>query len=244
MIALIWDEQHLDMQQVLKRIRQAADSKMPLSLVRLGDGEHIVLAQDSVWPIERVLQEEWAILANQGEKGVTLPNLQLRDQIVEAIRKADIVGVLSSHDTLIDAPSYLKRALLDQILDYYGIQPVSVCDAVINRYFPHEGEFWEILRGRKIALISRWVHEWKELLVQKPYELNITLTIPFSHYEQIEPTLDKIVAEREAFDIALISCGVNAVILAQRIAESTGKIGIDFGKSAEFLVHGKVRFEK
>lgn len=240
---MIGDEQLLGMQQVLKRIRQAADKNMPFSLVRLGDGEHIVLAHDSVWTIERVLEEEWSILANQGEKGVTLPNLGLRDEILEAIRQADIVGILPYHDTLIDAPAYLKRVLLDQILEHYGIQPASVCSAVINRYFPREREFWDILMGRKVALISRWAHEWKELVTRQPYKLNITMTIPFSHYEQIKPTLDKIVEERDHFDIALVSCGVNAVILAQKIAERTGKIAIDFGKSAEFLVHGKLRYE-
>ncbi|MNW22060.1 hypothetical protein D3C71_2233230 [compost metagenome] len=33
-----------------------------------------------------------------------------------------------------------------------------------------------------------------------------------------------------------ISAGVNAVILAQKLAEKQGRIAIDFGKSAVFMV--------
>jgi len=243
MIVVSLEKQFLDIQQVLDRITHAADNRIPFSLVRLGDGKHIVLAQNSVWPMERVLQEEWAVLANQGEKGVTLPNLQLRDEMVEAVRKADIVGILAYGDTLIDAPAYLKRELSDQIFQYFDLHPAAVCDATINRFFPYERKFWALLKGRKIALVSRWALELKELLIQEAIGLNIAFTITLSSFEQIKPALDQLVQERDSFDIALVSGGCNAVILAQKIAECTGKIGIDFGKSAEFLVQGKVSFQ-
>jgi len=47
----------------------------------------------------------------------------------------------------------------------------------------------------------------------------------------MEETLKKISIHKDQFDIALIACGVNAVILAQKVAELSGKVGIDIGKA-------------
>ncbi|MNG16788.1 hypothetical protein D3C84_1007280 [compost metagenome] len=38
---------------------------------------------------------------------------------------------------------------------------------------------------------------------------------------------------RRRYDIALLSCGVNAVVLAPRMANEIGKVAIDFGKGPD-----------
>jgi hypothetical protein len=201
------------------------------------------LGQDSVYPVQYVLNQAWPMEANKGRKGVYLPNLSLRDQMVEAIRKADVVGILAKNDKVIHAPVQFKRELTDQIFDYYKIKPLSVCDAVVSRKLPDHEKFWEIIKGRRILLISRWADKLKQKLRSKPYDLNVSLSIPFLHYDQMQETLKQIHTHRDDFDIALISCGVNAVVLAHKVAEAAGKIGIDFGKSSEFIVKGRVKYK-
>ncbi|MEX2414556.1 MAG: GT-D fold domain-containing glycosyltransferase, partial [Paenibacillaceae bacterium] len=65
---------YLLLPSVVRRIQYAIQHKRAFSLVRIGDGENIVLAQKTVWPLRKVLREPWAIRSNRGHKGVNLPN--------------------------------------------------------------------------------------------------------------------------------------------------------------------------
>jgi hypothetical protein len=228
----------LGKKEVMQRIDTALATKQPFSLVRVGDGENLIMSQDTVMSMADVLQERWAQKANSGLKGVKLPNLALRDLMISSIQRASVVGILPPNDTTIQAPGYLKRELTDRILTYFQIQLPQTCHACINRELVLEQEFWEVLRGKNVLLIYQFADQLRSLLEQAPYHLNITLTIPFSHYNQLTPTLGFIKSNQHHFDVALICAGVNAVVLAQKVAELAGKVGIDFGKASNILIKG------
>ncbi|MGN2275052.1 GT-D fold domain-containing glycosyltransferase [Priestia megaterium] len=239
---MIPDKQLLTVDQVFEKLNEAIEKKIPFSLVRIGDGENIILAQDSIMTIEEVLKEKWAQRANQNPKlkGVTLPNLTLRDQMVEAIKAANIVGIPFYNNDPILTEDRLKRKLTDQVFNYFQIIPQIPCHTFVNRVLVQKKNFWKLLKNKRILLISQWSEQSAQILTKHPYNLNAIIGIPFNHYDQMECTLDAIRANRENFDIALISCGVNSVVLAHKVAELTGKIGIDFGKSLMYMVKGKV----
>lgn len=220
---------NLTWRQVLVRVRIAMNHKKPFSLVRIGDGENICLAQNSVWRMRQVLKEPWAVKANRGERGVNLPNIRLRNDMVQAIRKANIVGILPRNDRRIHAPAYLKRPLTNKIFAYYHLKPRYTCDACINRYIPKYKEFWKLLKGRRILLITQHAKPLKRILLRQ-YGVNVTSALYFSHYRQINSTLKQVAAMKDKFDLALISAGVNAVVLAPKVARVSGKVAIDFGQ--------------
>ncbi|CAN7759263.1 GT-D fold domain-containing glycosyltransferase [Paenibacillus sp. LjRoot153] len=212
--------------QTYARIRYAMDHKQPFSLVRIGDGENICLAQSSVWSIKQVLKEPWAVKAK--EKGVTLPSLRLRNQMVTEIKRATVVGVLSPSDTLIRAPRRLKRPLTNRVFAHFRLSPLFTCNACINRYAPRDKAFWGMLKGRRILIISQHAKNMKNILEKRG--LNVVGIIPFTHYKQIGQTLDKVKILRHSFDLVLISTGVSAVILAPKIARISRKVALDFGQ--------------
>jgi hypothetical protein len=224
--------------QVLDRLNLALEKRHPFSLVRIGDGENLVMAQNSVWPMDTVLKERWAIKANRGQKGLHLPNLPLRDAVRDAIAKADMVGILPHEDTSINAPAYLKRQLTDRIFQYYDLKPKAVCDARINREMLFTQQFWTVVTPRRIVLVTRDPEPLKLALTAPPYRLNIVHTLPFGDYSQMDATLGWFKQNRDAFDLALFSCGVNAVVLSQKTAELTGKAAIDFGKAGNIILKG------
>jgi hypothetical protein len=109
---MIRDEDFLSVEKVLTKLKEAADKQRPFSLVRIGDGENFILTQDSVWTMRQVFNQKWAVLANMGRKGITLPNLALRDQIVEAVKKADVVGILPHNENCLSNLISSKNAVL------------------------------------------------------------------------------------------------------------------------------------
>lgn len=235
----------LNGEQVLARIKEALDHHRPFSLIRIGDGENVIMAQKSVWSLKEVLRTPWAKRANNPvrtrsarlghkEKGVTLPNLKLRNQMVRSVRKADIVGILPIKDK-IKAPKRVRRPLTNKIFLYYKLKPRLTCDAFINREFASKQEFWEVLRGKRILLITEHAKKLKEVLQSDPYNMAIAGTIIFTHFKQISRTLKTVKGMKDKFDIALISCGVNAVVLAPEVARITGKVAIDFGKGPKVI---------
>lgn len=236
---MVSDKDLLTVDQVLHILKEAAQQEKPFSLVRVGDGENLILAQDTMIPIEEVLQNGWAKAANRGEKGVTLPNLELRDQMVEAIKKADVVGIPFWQNDPIIAKQASKRPLTETVFKYYNIQPKQLCHTFVNRVFSQRKDFWSLLQGKRIIIISGWADEVRPILMKEPYGLNIVYSISFTNYNQMQDTIGEILERKDEFDIALLSCGVNAVVLAPQIAQLTGKIALDFGKSLMFIVKKK-----
>lgn len=233
---------NLKWKQVLRSIKHALDNHQPFSMVRIGDGENIVMAQKSVWSIRRVLKELWAKKANRGKKGVRLPNLKLRNEMVRSIKKANIVGILVPGDTRTVAHPRVKRPLTNKIFRYYKLKPRNTCDAVVNRFLAGRKEFWEVLRGRRVLIITREARKLKKILQKDPYRMDIAGTIVFSDYKQMGRALKQAEEMKNQFDIALISCGVNSVVLAPEIARLTGKVAIDFGKG-HLVVFKKKRWK-
>lgn len=229
---------YLDINQVLERIRYALAGKHPFSLVRIGDGENLVMAQDTVWPMEMVLKERWAIKANRGQKGLNLPNLALRDAVRDAIAKADVVGILPYGDSSINAPDYLKRPLTERIFQYYKLQPKATCHACVNRDMVYTQDFWSAITPYRIVVVTREAEALREALIRPPYSLTIPHALSFGHYDQMEETLAWLKDNRDEFDLVLFTCGVNAIVLAQKTAELTGKVALDFGKAASIILKG------
>ncbi|MEN1985718.1 GT-D fold domain-containing glycosyltransferase [Paenibacillus hubeiensis] len=229
---------YLELDAVLLELETALRKRSPFSLVRVGDGENIVMAQETVWTMEEVLQERWSIKANKGQKGLTLPNLVLRDLVAASLQRATIVGILPPDDQTIKAPDYLKRTLTDKLFAYYGIEPALTCHACVNRDLARTPRFWQLLAGKRVLLVTRQIQELQDALVQDPYNLNIAAALPFDGWDDLPETLQWIAAHPNEFDVALFSCGVNAVVLAEQAAALSGKVAIDFGKANNIILKG------
>ena len=238
------EEGWLSTLDVIDRIREAMDAKAPLSVVRVGDGENICLAQYKVWSIKKTLSTRWAKLSRTTNwKGVRLPNVELRDRLIESIKEADIVGIPYKNDKEILAKERTLRPLTDRCFERYDIRPKALCHTFVNRHMVEHREFWEMLRGRKVVVVSRWAGDLKKWVADRYGELGITFGKPIriDRYEEIPKVLRRM--EKVECDIVLISAGVNAVILADRLAREQGRVAVDFGKSAVFMIKGvrKVR---
>ena len=236
-ISLISDRQLISTAEVLNRIRIALLQKKPFSLVRIGDGENIVLAQNVFFSPKEVLNTYWVKQSDTGRgKGVTLPNLNLRNQMVKAIRRADLVGICRQTNDEVCVPSTYKRELTNKLFEHFHLKPSNLCYVFVNRQMVSYRLFWEIIHRYRTLLISKWAKAYAEKITREYSYLKprIAGCIDFTHYKQIPDVLEEVGKYR--FDLALISAGVNSVLLAPAIAERYGKVAIDFGKTMMYTV--------
>lgn len=231
------DHKLLSKLEVLRKIEKALINQKPFSLVRVGDGENIVLSQGVFLSDEEIENTYWVKQGKRtGGKGITLPSRALRNQVLDGIRQANVVGICRNFKDEVAVPNRYKRALTNKIFDHYGIRPSNLCYVFWNRKIVSHREFWKLLHKYRTLLISKWANHYAKLIRQNYMSLppKIVGCINFQHYEEI-PTLLKKVGEYR-FDLVLISAGVNAVILAPAIAQLYGKVAVDFGKTMMYTV--------
>ena len=236
------DSKLLSELEVLKKINEALKRKKPFSLVRVGDGENIVLGQYTFLPEKEFMNTYW-IKESFGDrdKGTDLPNTPLRAQMIASLKKADIIGVCWQEKNDIRVPDRYKRGLTNKIFDHHRIRPAHLCHVFTNRKLVSYQAFWRLLHNYRTLLISKWAKPFAKLIAHRYATLKpkIVGCLSFEHYRQIPNLLNQI--GNFQFDLALVSAGVNAVVLTQQIAERYKKVAIDFGKAMMFMLKDSPR---
>lgn len=232
------DSQLLSTLDVLSQVKNALKEKKPFSIVRIGDAENIIMAQRVIFSDAELAGLKWLNdpQYNTGERGVSLPNIEQRDRTVNAVHNASIVGICKKyHDELI-ADKSIKRELTDKLFDYYKFCPKKLCYVFVNRKIVSQRLFWELLHNYKVLLISRWAPLYWDLLKRTYQSLRPQIVgwIDITNYNQIDHVLDR--AGEYDFDLALISAGTSAIILAPELAKRYGKVAIDFGHVMAFTL--------
>ncbi|WFA85191.1 GT-D fold domain-containing glycosyltransferase [Paenibacillus amylolyticus] len=210
-------------------ITAALDAQRPLSVVRLGDGELLTLAADTVLPGHEV-QELAPFLPYAG---VPCSTPDIRAMLAEAIQAADWVGVPISR-----APTF--QGLLFPVLRHFGIDwsRLKLTSSTINYSLHQSGLVLPLLQGRRVLLIGSQAPELAALLHNRG--IHVTGIIGSVAGVMDIPRVMQQTSEH-AFDIALVAAGIPAVILCRRIAGELGKVALDFGHLADKLVTGELQ---
>lgn len=223
----------------MDKIITALNQKQPLSVISVGYTESFVMAQYSIFSEEEFMKDPEAIVANANaetmrghfHRGLTFPNIIARDKAVEAVKKADIIGMNINVTT--------SGSLTDRIFTYYNIEPKFVYEAYIRRVimYSQKEKFHQMLKNRKILIICNYAEAVKQGLerdLKRELGFEIVGTIKIQQFADI-PRVKKEIDGCE-FDLCLLAAGTNAVILAPYIAETKGKVAFDIGQGMESLI--------
>lgn len=216
--------------QVSERIRAALEKKEPLSIVRLGDGEALVLAQDVVLdPAVIRRRAPWLVQA-----GVEVPDREAQALLHEAVLKADIVGVPTSR-----MPNH--QPMLFQAFDALGVEwrKLALTHAVINYILQKEGWLKEAVGDCAVLLVGNRAAELYPVLARAGVRVAGAVG-PVDGVRDVERVMGEV--RRRSFDMAFVAAGIPAVILSQRIASEMGKVALDFGHLADELIRGQARW--
>jgi hypothetical protein len=224
--------QYLSSGELMDQILAALREKRPLSVICMGDVESVVMAQYHLINETDIMNHPVVHVANRGERsgfwhrGIRFPNIEARDQAIEACRRADIVG----YNTVIY--NWEAGMLSEAVFDYNKITPRYVYEGYLRRVvmFTQRAKFEEMLRGRKILLVSSVADEARkgmEKHLQARLGFEVVGTVPIFEWEEI-PDVKKQIEQYE-FDLCLIAAGINAVILGPWIAETKRAVVFDIG---------------
>ncbi|MBD2848617.1 hypothetical protein IDH44_25890 [Paenibacillus sp. IB182496] len=214
-------------QEVLDALNGALDAGQPLSVVRLGDGELLTLAQDVVMAQEEVAEQGHFL----GYAGVRLPDPEARNLLVHAVRHADIVGIPGQR-----LPNFQPLAFAAFRAHGIDYRELRMTLSTINYVLYLEGRLPELLRGRRILLIGNVAPALAEVLRGRGLAVSGAVA-PVRGMDDVPRVMESI-AEQD-FDLALVAAGIAAVVLTQRIATELGKVAIDFGHLADALAKGE-----
>ncbi|MGG2994909.1 GT-D fold domain-containing glycosyltransferase [Paenibacillus macerans] len=212
---------------VFAAAERALSEGRPLSIVRLGDGEMLTLAHDTVLPVEEAMR--WGAFLPYA--GVQLPDPAAREALAAAVRAAGIIGIPQSRH-----PSY--QGLLFPVFRHYGIdyRTLQLTTSTINYELNEEGYFARLLKGRRVLLIGDKAFALAKVL--RLWGADIAGSIaPVNGVGDVPRIME--LARGIPFDLALVAAGIAAVILCERLAGEHGKVTLDLGHLANKLISGE-----
>jgi len=211
----------LDSTAVFEELDAAIREKRPFSFIRLGDGELLTLAQESVLSVDEVRR----VGSFLPYAGVIVPNLKARDELASCIQAASLVGVpLSRH------PHF--QPLLFAGFRAHGIDfgKLRLTTSTMNYTLEEHGLLARLLEGRKILIIGDTAMKLQRTLLDKGLQV-VGIVTPVNGYSDVQRVLEE--AMHYDYDIALVSAGVPAVPISVHLAGMGGKVTIDFGHLAD-----------
>lgn len=114
---------------------------------------------------------------------------------------------------------------------------MQLTDSQINFLLHHDGWLQPILRAGRLLVVGNKSPELAQYLQARGYHVS-GVVHPVHGLRDVERVMGEV--SRYEFDIALISAGVAAVLIAERTARQFGKVAIDFGHLSDALMKGEM----
>ncbi|WP_019638570.1 GT-D fold domain-containing glycosyltransferase [Paenibacillus fonticola] len=213
--------------EVFAEVIQALDQRLPLSVIRLGDGELLTLAHDMTISTEQA--KLWGPFLPYA--GVNLPDAAARRLLAQSIRQASIVGIPESRH-----PTF--QGLLFPALKQLGIsyQELRMTSSTVNYALNEQGLLFPMLQGRKLLLIGNKAAGLADVLGRQGLEI-AGIIMPVNGVQDVRRIIEQVA--RIDFDLALVAAGIAAVMICTAIAGELGKVSFDMGHLANQLESGE-----
>lgn len=214
--------------QIIQTIADCVQTKTPLSIVRIGDGELSVMAQNICLTSDYLKKS--AAWGSTKYCGVCLKedmqnNFAVRDQCIEAVKNADIVGI------------FPNGGFTSKVFSSIGYKPEKVFYAFANVHFCFKKSFVDLIRSNPPLLVGRLAKEFaayiENTLGVKAAGYYTDISCPEDIGRTVEYMADT------PHDWSLVSAGVNADIIAPIMAKKYGKVCVDYGHGMGTLLNPK-----
>ncbi|WP_128893686.1 Yae1 family protein [Longirhabdus pacifica] len=213
------------LQEVWDQLYDALEKKIAYSFIRLGDGELLTLAQGNVLS-DKDIKKYGPFLPYAG---VTIPNTHAKSLLLTSLIKATLIGIPLKR-------SFPFQRLAEQVLktNNINLKSLPLTNSLINYQMYENNLILKLLKDRKILIIGNVAALFARKLTQH-YHLSVSGYIqPVDGFSNLQEVIQQ--AGQFDYDIALISAGVAAVVIAEKVASTYGKVAIDFGHVADLMI--------
>lgn len=222
---IIKGEVILDTNRVYEYVKNSLKNGKKASIVRIGDGEALTLAQQVVLP--------WKHVAGYGflrYAGVRVPDFNGRDALALSIKRADIVGVPINM-----MPNFLPLTVKAFRAHNIDLDKMKLTNACINYFLHNTGKLKSIVINERprVLIIGNKGKELSRVLTKAGANVVGVIT-PVSGLKDADRVVR--LAINQNFDLALVAAGVPAVIICERIANGKGKVALDIGHVANNII--------
>ncbi len=213
-------------EEVMAMILKARRAGRPYSLVRVGDGENAVLSQILG---EEYLERPWA-RSDHSYCGIVLPNFEALYEMIWALRRADMVGILFQ-----DGDKWW-REMTQRAFAAARIYPRRIMYAFDNHHLVQQEGFTRLLETSRVVLLGRRSEEMAGSLAERG--MRVVRHLMVDSYDDVAPTISAL--DTTDYQVCLAACGVNAVMLCQKLAFRHGTIALDVGSAFDRLLDGSL----
>ncbi|MDG0793844.1 GT-D fold domain-containing glycosyltransferase [Cohnella ginsengisoli] len=218
-----YEKYMLTIDEVIECIDTAVQQRKPYSLARFGHAEIAELRE-----IPDLYQNMTYYRHYNG-----LENQDVRVELIKAFLSATTVGVLPTFADMSGA------AQSRQTFVKLGLGFHTICSAWITHRIAELPNFWNWMKQYRVMLVGRRAEEAAPVFGRNG--VHVAGAVDLEGYAQLESAYEQI-AGNDDWQIAIISAGVPATILAPRLAATTGKVAIDFGHALDLILDGE-RFD-
>lgn len=213
----------------IEEIIDAIENKKPYSWVRIGDGELVFLQQEYIYTIQQ-LKKRVGWSNSTDYCGAKIPNLNLRNRMIESANGSNLVGVFKGDPPMLEA---FKKA---------NIKPKSICYAFDNVFLPMNARFVNrVLVKNRLLLVGMKSGYYKQKF-QEILNANVVGTVTIKDYAEINSCMDKMC--QFDYDVALISAGVNANIICYEMSKKFNRIFLDMGHAWDNAFYPPPKFKE
>lgn len=215
---------------IINTIVTSVQTKTPLSVIRIGDGELSVMAEDIVLPASYLTKS--AAWSNTNYCGVCIKqdiqnNYVMRDKCIDAVKNADFVGIFPNGN------------FTSRVFSAINFKPPKVFYAFGNLGFCNKKEFVDLIVSHPPLLVGKLAKDFADYIYKilgvKAAGYYTDIRCP----EDIDKTIEYMA--NTPHDWSLVSAGVNADIIAPIMAKKYGKVCIDYGQGMSTLLNPKFK---
>jgi hypothetical protein len=201
----------------------AAAKGVPHASVCFTEAEALICAHEEIVTMKAIGRLAGGLLITMPLSGVALPDPLARIRLVDALKEADLIGILEHHDD----PRWKYAA--DSVMQYYNIEPHGTFFAYENLFLAKMKAFYRIFREYRVLLVGEHAAQCAEVMSRR-YGWNVVGTLHCPLADGLDRAQKAM--ERMEFEVAFAAGSVPSRMLAS-YAKRLGRVGIDIGESME-----------
>jgi hypothetical protein len=219
-------EDFLSPEKILNILVNAVRKNKPLSISRLSDAELGVIYQGNTESHEHLWWSAFCEIS-----GVKLPCLEAKNQLIEALKQIDIMGIFVDEndysDIYTETRSHLGRDT-QRFFDEYQVYPERVFYCFDHYRIPAVKKFGELIKYSPPLLIGNTVQDFANLVKEK-LGVEVAGIVPCKDIFDVDNVIEK--SKQYQYTWTIVSAGTPAKIICSKLTKEHGKTTLDLGNA-------------